>query len=476
MSKEHPKQIQYPEYKTSREYEILVGVNELILIFKPNPGSGSSRPLIHFSYDAGANKITLLQVNANFESRCDQVVNVVSPKAVDALDITVEGSLLEPVMDITPPDQELIEENVELTKSPILVAETLPTTAALASEGLEPGADTADPKATGAELTASLDADVDDGQLVTEEVSQVEVPIEQQPSLSFDPLPMALSVWSQEQADRQADEEELKSLLAKVNFWNSRASTLEAGVGVAFNDAEKVLVSLRDVLITLPIEVQDSLKGRQEGLELIVRMLSRLPDATKGLTGDSCEPAILPEPFGNEAWINYLREVSDATAANVLVKRKMAELSSDRYRIITGTRDLVEKVRKRVLQSVERKVLPIIDGLDDGERHSAEMIRDLQTGLDGEAIQHLDYWFAGYGNLRNDVLLGMLENIRIRPMMVSIGVPIDYEQHEPFDTEVDSSLPNEAVKEVVRAGYVYESSVEGEIEVLRAAQVIVVKN
>ena len=297
-----------------------------------------------------------------------------------------------------------------------------------------------------------------------------------QPGASFDSLPIALAASSQEQVDRQTDEIEFQSLFDNAKFWNSRASTLEAAVGIAYSEAEQIVASGRNALNGLPSALQDSLKVRQEGIELILRMLSRLPVVMQDIKTDLDESVMLPEPFGVQAWADFLRDVADENEANISVKRKINELGNARYRSINDMRDLAQKIRQRVLQSVARKMLPIIDGLDDGELHSDEIINTLKTGLDGKYIKLFDDWLAGYGKLRNNVLLVMLEKIRIRPMTVTIGNPIDYEQHEPVDSVADLTLQNEAVKEVMRAGYIYETFIEDEIAVLRAAQVIIVKN
>ena len=60
-------------------------------------------------------------------------------------------------------------------------------------------------------------------------------------------------------------------------------------------------------------------------------------------------------------------------------------------------------------------------------------------------------------------------------MEVELGMLIDYARHEPFGTEPDLNMPNEHIKEIIRAGYEYKSSDE-KYDVLRLTQVIVVKN
>ena len=66
--------------------------------------------------------------------------------------------------------------------------------------------------------------------------------------------------------------------------------------------------------------------------------------------------------------------------------------------------------------------------------------------------------------------------MNVRPMTIQIGEMVDYMQHEPFDTVQDPSLPTEAIKEEVRSGYEYWLSDSQAPTVLRAAQVVVVKN
>ena len=450
-------------------FEVLVGVNELILNYKPD--SGKPLPLISFSYDVGMKKFTLLREYAIAESMHDQetpanqqpLAGMIAPNSRPEFeseslpDTTDDCSELAGEAPSLVPDEEVTANAFELIPQVELAGN--------AEQSIE------DDVSSLEESPASEDNLVASEHV---EAAAIDTALAEELIPSFNPLLFSQQAWSQEQIEWQHDEEELKALIARVQFWQSRAATLEAGLKIAHVDAQQVVASRRDALSLLPQQAQENLKGGQKGLDIIVLMLSRLTEVMKGVTEESHESVQLPSPFGSDNWEEHVHAYADEDTANRMMKRKLNELGNARYITITEMRGVAEKMRKRVLQSVEKKVLPIIDGIEDGQRHSIETIGKLKVTYVGDAIQ-LDYWYSGYDNLRNNVLLGMLENINIKPMEIACGDEIDYERHEPFDFIADATMANEVVKEVVRAGYIFDSADEGDA-VLRAAQVIVVKN
>ena len=118
-------------------------------------------------------------------------------------------------------------------------------------------------------------------------------------------------------------------------------------------------------------------------------------------------------------------------------------------------------------------MLPILDGIYDGHKHLTPRIAELQQRY-AEQSSELAVWFELYGKLGNE-LEKVLERGDVHEIDVVPGAAIDFERHEPFAVEPEPDMENEQIKEVTRKGYEYTTH-DGERQVLRAAQVVVVKN
>ena len=220
----------------------------------------------------------------------------------------------------------------------------------------------------------------------------------------------------------------------------------------------------------------DKLAGREEGLDLIVKMLTRLqehPFIPDGIT-ELADVVPLPSCKAEDEWKNLLSKETDETSARKLITVRLRQAANERYQVVARQRELAEGRRKSVLNFVEKQVFPIIDAVDDGQRYSEDLVSQA-CGEYPEWEEPLKRWFHAYRVMR-DVLLEMLQEVGVHTMEVKLGTAIDYDRHEPFDVEADPSLGNECIKAVTRSGYEYFPRDEGEVRVLRAAQVVVVKN
>lgn len=276
----------------------------------------------------------------------------------------------------------------------------------------------------------------------------------------------------QEEDGRSEDRAALEGYLSEAKIWNQQGESLKARLKPALEACQGVLDDSTKARETLPPELREKLQGRQQGLELILKMLSRLPEKVP----DFVQP-VTPAPpiaIGGAAWREILREVSSEEEARKRINDKLGKQGMERYQTVVENRGHAEKNRKGFLSFVERQLLPILDGIDDGERHSASMVEQLKVA-NRDASGSLDNWFQTYAKLRNELTL-MLDQVKVSVMKVEPGVPIDYERHEPFEIEPDEKLLNEQVKSVVRNGYEYEATDEGVRRILRPAQVVVVKN
>ena len=220
-----------------------------------------------------------------------------------------------------------------------------------------------------------------------------------------------------------------------------------------------------------PLQVpglEQKLKQRQESLQLIGKMLGRLPEKSNFSVNDQTLPTELPKITEPELIENV--KANTDNEFELAINKKLKQLGDKRFRVVSNSKNLVARYHKHLLNFIQTKVLPILDSIDDGEKYS----RELKTEC-ADVPNVLDSLLRLHDDLRKTVL-NMLELVKIRPIEVEIGKKIDYNCHLPFETQPDKNLPDEIIKEVTRKGYEYQLEESEKWQVLRAAQVIVVKN
>jgi molecular chaperone GrpE (heat shock protein) len=214
-----------------------------------------------------------------------------------------------------------------------------------------------------------------------------------------------------------------------------------------------------------------SLSSRYEGLQLIERMLERLQEPLQSLPQESSLSSEALRIQEQDLWVIVETGEEEKQIKNALDK-KVREVGNMRYQSVREWRDLAESLQKQWLHFVEKKFLPVLDGIDEGKFHSEALVDDFKKSYPSER-ENLSAWLQIYEQLQ-EILSAMLGKISITPMRVEIGQPVDYLRHEPIATEPDPQLPHESVKEITRSGYEYQ--LLGQVLTLRSAQVIVVKN
>lgn len=288
--------------------------------------------------------------------------------------------------------------------------------------------------------------------------------------IPLDVAGLAAEAWQQEQASLDEDQKELANTVSRSQIWSARTGSLRAAIEAAVTSAADVLAACAKAEEDLPSEVRDELHGRQEGLNLTGKMLSRLPGRLPQEIDIVAED--LPT-VGEKGWHDLLSGERKEESARRRIRQETGRIGSERYQVISRVRSSGEKAQKSTLGFVEKHVLPVLDAIDDGESHSAPLIMELSDKHSDEK-ERLDTWCKTYGDLR-DLLLSALAEAGVQPMAVEIGTHVDYDRHEPFDVEPDPDLADESIKSVVRRGYVYASG-NGQPCVLRPAQVVAVKN
>ena len=178
---------------------------------------------------------------------------------------------------------------------------------------------------------------------------------------------------------------------------------------------------------------------------------------------------VLPPPMTEDEWSVQIA----AQAEPPQTDRKLKQLGDVRNQSIVTARALAESRERRVFDLAKNYVLPILDGLFDGEKYSLPLMRQIEAAHP-DAAEFTAQFLAVYGELRAPFLTA-LEAAQIRIMTIKRGDDADYLLHEPVETAPDLELADEQVVSVERNGY-ERPTASGAMTPLRFVQVIVAKN
>jgi molecular chaperone GrpE (heat shock protein) len=312
-------------------------------------------------------------------------------------------------------------------------------------------------------------------------LSPVESPLDEQPESNLSQLKSSVDeqqhlieqALAKDKAELEQDKQELKIHAQKIQQWTQRWKTLKQTLKANEERIEQILSDSRKIQGSLPHHLQEQFQGRQQGLDLIGKMLNRLLESTEIDTDDNSELLELPS-LSQPDLMTLIEAEQLEQSAEKLIKNKSKEVGIQRWQLVTQQRDLAEQYRKNWLHFVERKVLPILDGINEGKQHAETLISQLPKD-NAEQEDNFKHWLQTYSDLQ-ELFSQLLRDIKVYPMQVNIGKSMDYLRYEPFDVQPDLKLNNECVKEEIRQGYEYEIETEKEPLVLRPALVVVVKN
>lgn len=270
------------------------------------------------------------------------------------------------------------------------------------------------------------------------------------------------------------DEQEFNNYYEQAQRWATMWSTLSQDIEATSKTwEEEILPECRALKQQLPKDVQEKLTTRHELLELSNRILLRLRESVTTL-----EETEITKPhliiLSEENLIDFLDSNTNEESARKAIDNKLKPLEHQRYKRIREVQDLAETRRQQCMDLVKKKVLPILDNIDEGEQYSHALVEEL-IAENSDHKDILKQWL-GFHKILQKMLLNLLDKVRVSPIEVEIGSLIDYNRHEPLDVEKDSNLPNEHIKEVLRRGYEYITEEGKEPVLLREAQVVVVKN
>jgi molecular chaperone GrpE (heat shock protein) len=273
------------------------------------------------------------------------------------------------------------------------------------------------------------------------------------------------------------DEQECQGYIDQAKLWQSKTEALSKlglpAIGEC-GDRMKQCDELMEQFKTETPSLYKSLQSRYESLQLSNRMLDRLREPLELLSKSSLPPEHL---FGLRMsdLVELLRspQIHEAEAKKILAK-ELKEAGDARYKSIREWRDSSEKLQKQWLHFIEKKLLPALDGINDGKPYAENLVIELRERYQTSSHQdQLSNWQQTYSDLE-DILLQALNSLDITVMQAEAGQPVDYDRHEPIGAEPDDSKDHEQIKEVTRNGYEYKVA-ERSLP-LRNAQVVVVKN
>lgn len=280
-----------------------------------------------------------------------------------------------------------------------------------------------------------------------------------------------------EQKNIQEEQARLASFSEDARYWEEQGKQLHSKIMSLKDSIANAIAVSRKIFEKLPGKLQSELQSNQEGLSLIGKMLERkisqpadlekLRELASAIDFTESVNAV-PE----DEWKLLIEEGATEEVIRKKIEKKLNAMSMQNYQTVSKLGDLAEKRKKKFLGFVETSILPMIDGIRDGQKYATDRINKLQIG--SPISEEVQRWFETYSALYRE-FMNFLDKIKVRRMEVKLGAAIDYALHEPFGTEPDASLPNEHIKEISRDGYEYASQ-DSKSYVLRPAQVIVVKN
>ena len=279
---------------------------------------------------------------------------------------------------------------------------------------------------------------------------------------------------TEDSTETAKEQEELDNAFREADIWIEGQRGLQSAIDTLKDFFTKALDEFEKVDEALPQNIREQLVNRKEGIQLCGRMLDRAQ--ARICKGNSQEDkdavTVLCELHVEEIPSEILASSPDG------IEEKVGELLKsrriDHNKQISDVRNRARSAEKSFLSGVERQVLPIIDGLDEGKKIGVAAIENMVEQFP-EVADELKTWFGIY-----DLLIGKLESefevIGLRPRIASPGEPVDYELYDPVDVEEDPQFEDEQIKEMVRRGYVLVGASNGIDRVVRPGQVVVVKN
>ncbi len=227
----------------------------------------------------------------------------------------------------------------------------------------------------------------------------------------------------------------------------------------------------------IPAELQASLKNRQESLDLCHKMLKRLdrlfPQFNDIQNKAKDMPSLKCMIWDGETRLNEVSQ-RDFALKEMELKQGVEEIRNYNYHLLRQKRDLINELKQFFYSFFQRYFFPIIDGLDSGKKFFVENLSEWKAKFPDQ-MAAIDNRSGIYDSLVSESYK-FLRAFYIEQIHVEIGEEFDEQRHEPFMVEEDKNLNNNQIKEVNLKGYQFNNSYKNERYIMRAPQVVVVKN
>jgi molecular chaperone GrpE (heat shock protein) len=272
----------------------------------------------------------------------------------------------------------------------------------------------------------------------------------------------------------QSDSEQLRKEEAKLEDATAQVISLHinlADLALMFN---KKVEGSRVRLSSLPINVQETLMKGQDELELLNRMMARLPTHPLLPARDIAKSVALPT-FDQLELEQTVKEASDEEQAQKVANKIVRNYERKCYEPLQHIREETQKREKTFRSFLEKQVLPVADGVEEAMRHNLPLVTQLRR-QNVEAESEISQWSFVYGDLKDSLISSLLSNMGVRQMQIRKSDPVDYSYHEVFDSEPAPEQADETIISVLRSGYILREDDGKEPQVLRPAQVVVAKN
>lgn len=296
----------------------------------------------------------------------------------------------------------------------------------------------------------------------------------------FPPLPPAIAklvedVCQKDEVSLAQDQQDIDDYYRQAQHWSNLNATLNHGLKSAIENWESnLLPDCRKLKEQLPDNIQERLKPRHEVIEMINRSLLQLRDVVDGLMVNELPAKPQLPTITQQQLRNIVDGDLDPDAARQAIETELNHVQRERYQQIRALQDVAQTNQKNFTNFVKNKVLAILDNLDEGERYSKPVVKEL-VEQNRQHQEILEQWLGFHKILRAN-LLDLLTPLGISTMKIEIGSPIDWNRHEPLDKEAEPQLPNESIKEVIRNGYEFSMRDGKQPQLLREAMVIIVNN
>lgn len=278
--------------------------------------------------------------------------------------------------------------------------------------------------------------------------------------------------WAKEKTAQNGYPEELNNGLKELRQWNSQHAWFVGGLKATIWLIEDLLSRSEQSQKLWPAELGEKLKSRHQGLVLTGKILRRSSEKCDclSLLGEGAFPNIEMDPVYDSQWEETLSELQGSESApNFDLLHQ--HFNATRDAVLTGIHKSTVQDQKKLIALVQKSVLPVIDGLDDGEMGTQSLIDSLIINFPQHS-DSLKEWFGTYPKMRS-TLLELLAGVGIEKMHVEFHTPVDYERHEPFDVEESLEFDDESILSISRNGYEFPKEEGVPWQIVRPAQVIV---